>query len=63
MIYRQRVTVLDDLLLRVVFPWLVALRATPLLKLAQIWTVPVVERETERLRVDPAPPVWSKIGG
>lgn len=63
MIYRQRVTVLDDLLLRFVFPWLVTIRATPLLKLAQIWSVPVRYQDSERTRAKPAPPVWSKIEG
>ncbi len=41
MIYRQRDTVVDDLLLRVVYPWLTALHATPLIKLAHFWMVPV----------------------
>lgn len=48
-IYRQRATVLDDFLLQVVFPWLTALHATPLLRLAHFWTVPV--------RVADGPPV------
>ena len=41
MIYRQRTTAIDDFLLRFVCPWLVALHATPLLRLARIWTEPV----------------------
>lgn len=41
MIYRQRDTIVDDLLLRVIYPWFTALHATPLFKLAYFWTVPV----------------------
>lgn len=41
MIYRQRTTIVDGLLLRVVFPWLTAIHATPLLRLAHVWTFPV----------------------
>ena len=41
MIYRQRDTIVDDLLLRVIYPWFTALHATPLLRLAHFWTVPV----------------------
>src|SRR6185437_10727947 len=40
-IYRQRDTIVDDLLLRVIYPWFTALHATPLFKLAYFWTVPV----------------------
>lgn len=48
MIYRQRTTIADGLLLRVVFPWLTAIHATPLLRLAHFWTIPV-----ERTDVSP----------
>lgn len=41
MIYRQRQTVADDFLLQVVCPLLTALHATPLLRLARIWSEPV----------------------
>ena len=41
MIYRQRETIIDDLLLRVVYPWFTALHATSFLKLAHFWIVPV----------------------
>jgi hypothetical protein len=41
MVYRQRTTAIDDFLLRIVFPWLVALHATPILRLARIWSEPV----------------------
>lgn len=65
-IYRQRTTIIDDFLLRMVFPWLSAVHATPLLRLARFWTVPLkpmppttpgpaLPRPVERL--------WSKIGG
>jgi len=40
-IYRQRTTIADGLLLHVIFPWLTAIHAAPLLRLAHIWTVPV----------------------
>ena len=63
MIYRQRPTVVDDFLLQVLFPWLVALHATPLLRLARIWSEPVYPAPAS-----PASPahdrlrdLWSKV--
>lgn len=40
-IYQQRTTVLDDFLLQVVFPLLVTMHVTPLLRLARYWSVPI----------------------
>ncbi|HUX87279.1 MAG TPA: hypothetical protein VMW65_09780 [Chloroflexota bacterium] len=40
-IYQQRTTVLDDFLLQIVFPWLMTLHVTPLLRLAKYWSVPI----------------------
>jgi hypothetical protein len=40
-VYRQRTTAIDDVLLRVVFPWLVSVRVTSILCLARIWSEPV----------------------
>lgn len=58
-IYRQRTTVLDDFLLRVVCPWLVALHATPLLRLAPIWSEPVaIARPAKRGRTA-EPSLWN----
>ena len=37
MIVRQRATPADDFLLHVVFPWLNAMHAKPLLRLARFW--------------------------
>ena len=63
MIYRQRQTVVDDFLLQVVFPWLVAWNATPLLWFARIWSEPVLPVPTasqsairERIK-----DLWSKV--
>lgn len=63
MIYRQRQTVVDDFLLQVVCPWLVDLHATPLLRLARIWSEPAfpvskASRSVARERINK---VWSKI--
>jgi hypothetical protein len=43
-VYRQRTTVADEFLLGTLFPWLVGTGATPLLRLARIWSQPVVPR-------------------
>ena len=40
-IYQQRTTVLDDFLLQTIFPWLMTLHVTPLLRLAKYWSVPI----------------------
>jgi|GEM_PF-4244752 len=63
MIYRQRPTAVDDFLLQVLFPWLIALHATPLLRLARIWSEPVYP-----IPMSPGSPVnerlrdlWSKL--
>jgi hypothetical protein len=40
-VYRQRTTALDEILLRVVFPWLASAHVTPLLALARIWSEPI----------------------
>jgi len=62
-IYRQRATIADDFLLRVVFPWLIALHATPLLKLAHFWIVPVRTVDEDAPSSHAVARVWSKIVG
>ncbi|MBX6771241.1 MAG: hypothetical protein IRY83_05915 [Chloroflexi bacterium] len=63
MIYRQRETIFDEFLLQVVFPWLTALHATPLRRLARFWMVPVRTGTAHRPASTPAARVWSKITG
>jgi len=41
-VYRQRTTVADEFLLSTVFPWLADIGVTPLLRLARIWSEPIV---------------------
>ncbi len=44
-VYRQRTTAADEVLLRVVFPWLASARVAPLRYLARIWSEPVDRSE------------------
>ena len=63
MIYRQRQTVVDDFLLQVVCPWLVALHATSLLRLARIWSEPVllVPEASQSATHEGIKDLWSKV--
>jgi len=62
MIYRQRNTVMDDFLLRVVCPWLVSLHATSLLRLAPIWSEPVAVSRPAKRREPTNDRAWGNIG-
>ena len=61
MIYRQRQTFVDDFLLQVVCPWLVALHATPLLRLAHIWREPAFPAAHSAGAGERIKEVWSKV--
>lgn len=63
MIYRQRETFVDDLLLRVVFPWFTALHATPLLRLAHFWIVPIEGVEAAPRLPAPPPELGVRLPG
>ena len=63
MIYRQRQTVVDDFLLQVVCPWLADMHATPLLRLARIWSEPVLpdSRDSRSAALEKLKELWGKV--
>jgi hypothetical protein len=60
-IYRQRATVADDFLLRVVFPWLTSLHVTPMVPFARFWSEPVDWGEIAMPQPSGSQTFWGKI--